>query len=71
MRRTIGVVLLAVSVVDSLLSLSDWFHPMALRWRGHGGLERTVALALGSLSFKAVLLVTGALLAFWPRRAGD
>ena len=71
MRRTIGVVLLAVSVVDSLLWLSGWFHPMALRWRGHGGFERTIALALGSLSFKAALLVAGALLAFWPRRTPD
>lgn len=68
MRRTIGVLLLAASVADSLLWLSGWFHPMALRWRVHGGAERLAAIALGSLTFKAVLLVTGAALAFWPAR---
>ena len=66
MRRAIGVFLLAASVVDSLLWLSGWFHPMALRWRAAGGAERVVAIALGSLTFKAALLVAGVLLAFWP-----
>jgi hypothetical protein len=66
MRRTIGVGLLAVSVVDSLLWLSGWFHPMALRWRAAGGAERTIAVVLGSLTFKAALLIVAALLAFWP-----
>lgn len=66
--RRMGVLLLAVSVIDSLLWLSGWFHPMALRWRVHGGAERAIAIALGSLTFKAVLLFAGALLAFWPSR---
>ena len=68
MRRTIGVWLLAASIVDSLLWLSGWFHPMAVRWRAAGGAERTVALVLGSLTLKAALLVAAALLAFWPTR---
>jgi hypothetical protein len=68
MRRTIGVCLLAVSVIDSALWLSGWLHPIALRWRAHGGVERTVAIVLGSLTFKAALLFTAAILAFWPRR---
>ena len=68
MRRNVGVVLLAVSVLDSLLWLSGWFHPMALRWRAAGGVERTIAIVLGSLTFKAAVLLAAILLAFWPRR---
>jgi hypothetical protein len=68
MRRTVGVFLLAVSVVDSLLWLSGWFHSIALRWRAHGGVERAIAIVLGSLTFKALLLFTGVVLAFWPQR---
>jgi hypothetical protein len=30
--------------------------------------ERTVAIVLGSLTFKAVLLFTAVFLAFWPKR---
>jgi hypothetical protein len=41
---------------------------MALRWRAAGGAERTFALVLGSLTFKATLLIVAALLAFWPTR---
>ncbi len=67
-RRAFGVLLLAVSVVDSLLWLSGWYHPMALRWRLHGGAERAVVVALDSLTFKALLLAAGAALAFWPTR---
>lgn len=68
MRRNIGVGLLALSVVDSVLWLSGWFHPMALRWRAAGGAERTIAVVLGSLTFKAALLIVAVLLAFWPDR---
>ncbi|HZP47841.1 MAG TPA: hypothetical protein VFB07_04880 [Vicinamibacterales bacterium] len=68
MRRNIGVGLLAVSVVDSVLWLSGWFHPVALRWRAAGGAERIIAVVLGSLTFKATLLIVAVLLAFWPDR---
>ena len=68
MRRNFGVGLLAVSVADSVLWLSGWFHPMALRWRAAGGAERTIAIVLGSLTFKAALLIVAVLLAFWPKR---
>ncbi len=57
-----------MSVVDSVLWLSGWFHPMALRWRAAGGAERTIAVVLGSLTFKAALLIVAVLLAFWPER---
>jgi len=67
-RQTIGVILLAVSVAHSALSLIGWFHPMALRMRAHGGIERMIAVALSSLFLKALLLAIGAILAFWPRR---
>jgi len=63
------VLLLAVSVVYSLLWLSGWFHPMALRWRAAGGAERAIAIALDSLTFKAALLIVAGLLAFWPQRS--
>ncbi|HZT75808.1 MAG TPA: hypothetical protein VFA27_04065 [Vicinamibacterales bacterium] len=69
MRQRVGVALLAVSIVDSLLWLSGWFHPMALRWRAAGGVQRTMAIVLGSLTFKAVLLIAAVLLAFWPKRS--
>ena len=68
MRRNVGVALLAVSVLDSLLWLSGWLHPLALRWRAAGGAERTIAIVLGSLTFKAVLLFAAILLAFWPQK---
>lgn len=41
---------------------------MALRWRAAGGAERTIAIVLGSLTFKAALLIVAVLLAFWPKR---
>ncbi len=71
MRRNLGVIILAVSVADSVLVLGGWFHPLALRWRVHGGLERAVAIVAGSLTFNVVLLATGAVLAFWPLRDHD
>jgi len=67
-RQNLGVAILAASLVYDALFLSGWFHPMALRMRAHGGVERIVAILLGSLSSKAVLLVVGAILAFWPAR---
>ena len=66
MRQKIGVALLVASVIDSLLWLSGWFHPIALRWRAAGGAQRLAAGVLGSLTFKAMLLFAAALLAFWP-----
>ena len=67
-RQTLGVALLAISLVYSALYLTGWFHPMSLRMRAHGGVERIIASALGSLSLKAALLAAGAILAFWPSR---
>jgi branched-subunit amino acid transport protein len=67
-RQRVGVVLLAASIVDSLLWFSGWLHPMALRWRAAGGVARAITVVLGSLTFKAALLIVAALLAFWPRR---
>jgi len=68
MRRNVGVALLGVSVLDSLLWLSGWFHPVALRWRAAGGVQHTIAIVLGSLTFKAALLLAAILLAFWPAK---
>lgn len=67
-RQNIGVALLAVSVLYNGLALSGRFRPMWLRMRAHGGVEQTIAIALGSLSLKAVVLAVGAVLAFWPLR---
>jgi hypothetical protein len=64
--RSVGVALLGLSVVSSALALSGRLHPVALRWMAHGGAQRTAAVVLGSLSFKAILFVVAALLAFWP-----
>jgi hypothetical protein len=68
MRKHIGVALLAVSVLYSAVDLLGLLRPMFLRMRAHAGAERTFALVIGSVSLKAVLLLTGALLAFWPER---
>ena len=68
-RKNAGVWILAVSAFYSAIDLSGRTRPLLLRWRAHGGLERTLAVVLGSLSFKALLLFTGVLLAFWPSRA--
>ena len=67
-RQTLGVVMLAVSVAYSAVALTTRFHPMSLRMRAHGGIERIAAIVLGSLSFKATLLIVAAILAFWPSR---
>jgi hypothetical protein len=67
-RQNIGVALLAVSVLYNGLALSGRFRPMSLRMRAHGGVEQALAIALGSLSLKGVLLASGAVLAFWPVR---
>ncbi len=60
--------MLAVSVAYSAVALTTRFHPMSLRMRAHGGIERIAAIVLGSLSFKATLLIVAAILAFWPSR---
>mgnify|MGYP001553396113 CR=1 FL=1 len=69
MRRTIGVGLLALSVAYSLADLLGWLRPMLLRMRIHEGFRHGAAVLLGSLTFKAILLFSGILLAFWPGRA--
>lgn len=68
MRQKIGVTLLAASILYSLVDLAGSLHPALLRLRAAGGLQRTFAIGVGSLTFKAILLFTGGLLAFWPQR---
>ena len=67
-RRSMGVGLLAVSVAYSAADLAGWLHPRLLMLGVNGGPKRTLAVILGSISFKAVLLLLGAGLAFWPSR---
>ena len=67
-RQTLGVVMLAVSVAYSAVAPTARFHPLSLRVRAHGGIERIAAIVLGTLSFKATLLIVTAILAFWPSR---
>jgi hypothetical protein len=66
MRKHIGVAILAASIVFSALDLIGWVKPPLLRMRAHGGTERAIAIMLGSLSLKAIVLFAGVLLAFWP-----
>jgi hypothetical protein len=66
MRKNIGVALLALSVIFFAADLMGTFKPMFLRMRAHGGTERLMAVILGSLSLKAIILFAGILLAFWP-----
>ncbi len=67
-RQTVGVGLLAASIGYSIVDLGGWLHPTALRWRAHGGIERAIAIVLGSLTFKTIVLATALVLAFWPVR---
>jgi hypothetical protein len=69
MRRAIGVGVLALSVLYSVADLAGWLRPMLLRMRVHQGPSRWAAIVLGSLTLKALMLMTGAVLAFWPERA--
>jgi hypothetical protein len=71
MRKNIGVGLLALSVLYSAADLLGWLRPPLLRMRAHGGSERIAAIILGSMSFKAVILIVGALAAFWPARPSN
>jgi hypothetical protein len=64
------VALLAVSVLYSAADLFGWLRPVLLRMRIHEGMERSAGIVLGSLTFKAALLFTGIILAFWPERSG-
>jgi hypothetical protein len=66
MRKTIGAAILAASVIFSALDLLDWVRPLLLRMRAHGGIERVAGIILSSLSLKAIVLIVGVLLAFWP-----
>jgi len=67
-RQNFGVAVLALSLVYSALYLTGRFHPMWLRMRAHGGTERAIATVFGSLAFKAIVLIAGAFMAFWPER---
>ena len=67
-RRAIGVGVLALSVLYSIADLVGWLRPMLLRMRVHQGPTRLAAIVLGSLTLKAVVLMAGAVLAFWPER---
>ena len=68
MRRRVGVGVLAASALYSAVDLLGWLRPVFLRMRIHEGPRRTAALILGSLTFKAVILLVGVVLAFWPAR---
>ena len=68
MRRNIGIGVLALSVSYSALDLLGWLRPTLLRLRIHGGARQIVAIVLGALFFKAVILTSGVLLTFWPER---
>src|SRR5262249_25421911 len=52
-----GVVVLAVSFAYSALDLLGWLRPILLRWRADGGVRHTLAVVLGSLTFKALVLI--------------
>jgi hypothetical protein len=68
MRRHVGVGVLALSVLYSAIDLAGWLRPVLLRMRIHEGFRRNAAIVLGSMTFKAVILLSGAVLAFWPER---
>ncbi len=68
-RKNIGIAVLAFSVCYSAIDLLGWVRPPLLRMRAHGGWERTAALVVSALAFKALILAAGALLAFWPDRS--
>jgi hypothetical protein len=65
-RQTVGVVVLGVSAAYSAMDLFGWLRPVLLRWRARTGVEHVAGVVLGSLTFKALLLIIGILLAFWP-----
>jgi hypothetical protein len=66
MRKNIGAAILAASVILSAFDLIGWLRPPLLRMRAHGGIERVAGIILSSLSLKAIVLIVGLLLAFWP-----
>jgi hypothetical protein len=68
-RQKAGVSILAATVLYYALDLLGWLRPFFLRMRANAGARRTIAIVLGSLTFKAVILIVGILLAFWPERA--
>lgn len=70
MRRHTGIALLAASVIYSAVDLLGWLRPIFLRMRIYEGPRRTAAIVLGSLTFKAIILLSGIVLAFWPERSG-
>jgi hypothetical protein len=67
MRRTVGVGVLALSALYSAIDLLGWMRPVLLRMRIHEGFRRNAAIVLGSMTFKAIILVSGMVLAFWPQ----
>jgi hypothetical protein len=66
MRRNVGVGVLALSVLYSAIDLLGWLRPVLLRMRIHEGFRRNAAIVLGSMTFKAIILLAGIVLAFWP-----
>jgi hypothetical protein len=66
MRRHVGVGVLALSVLYSAMDLLGWLRPVLLRMRIHEGFRRNAAIVLGSITFKAIILLSGIVLAFWP-----
>ena len=59
----------ALSVLYSAANLLGWTRPVLLRMGTHPGPRRTMAVVLGSLTFKAVILAIGMVLAYWPERS--
>jgi len=69
MRRTVGLGVLALSVLYSAIDLLGWLRPVLLRMRIHEGFRRNAAIVLGSMTFKAIILLSGMVLAFWPEHS--
>ena len=69
MRRTVGLGVLALSVLYSAIDLLGWLRPVLLRMRIHEGFCRNAAIVLGSMTFKAIILLSGMVLAFWPEHS--
>src|SRR4029077_11706476 len=67
MRPTVGGGVLAFSALYSVTHLLGWLRPVLLRMRIHEGFRRNAAIVLASMTFKAIILVSGMVLAFWPQ----
>ena len=69
MRRRVGIGVLGLSVLYSAVDLIGWLRPFLLRMRIHEGFRRNAAIVLGSMTFKAIILLSGMVLAFWPEHS--